>query len=152
LVSIFPAIPLDDFQAEINYFCNAKVSDFNNQENFVNRELAFGGVISDVQHRVSKMGKGWAAFTVEDYWDSYEFRIFGEEYLKFQHFLVPNSFVFIKALVKEGWTNKETGAKGDPRLQFNNFQLLHDVMDMYARKLTIQLDINHLEEGPYRNA
>jgi DNA polymerase III subunit alpha len=139
--------PLDDFQAEINYFCNAKVSDFNNQENFVNRELAFGGVISDVQHRVSKMGKGWAAFTVEDYWDSYEFRIFGEEYLKYQHFLVPNSFVFIKALVKEGWTNKETGAKGDPRLQFNNFQLLHDVMDMYARKLTIQLDINHLEEG-----
>ncbi|HSI68694.1 MAG TPA: hypothetical protein VK941_00560, partial [Gillisia sp.] len=60
---------------------------------------------------------------------------------------VPNSFVFVKALIKEGWTNKETGAKGDPRLQFNNFQLLHDVMDMYARKLTIQLDINHLEEG-----
>lgn len=92
------------------------------------------------------MGKGWASFTVEDYWDSYEFRIFGEEYLKFQHFLVPNSFVYIKAFVKEGWTNRETGSKGEPRLQFNNFQLLHDIMDMYARKLTIQLDINHLKE------
>ncbi|MCF4100244.1 DNA polymerase III subunit alpha [Gillisia sp. M10.2A] len=143
--------PLDDFKAEMHYFSNAKVSDFKALESFVNRELAFGGVVSDVQHRVSKMGKGWAAFTVEDYWDSYEFRIFGEEYLRFQHFLVPNNFVYIKAFVKEGWTNRETGSKGEPRLQFNNFQLLHDVMDMYARKITIQLDINELKEDTIDN-
>ncbi len=138
--------PLDDFKSEIHYFCNSKVSDFKEQEKFVNSELSFGGVISEVQHRTSKMGKGWAAFTVEDYWDSYEFRIFGEEYLKYQHFLVPNAFVYIKAFVKEGWTNKDTGSKGEPRIQFNNFQLLHDIMDIYARKLTIQLDINELKE------
>jgi DNA polymerase-3 subunit alpha len=138
--------PLDDFKAEMNYFSNSKVSDFKNLDGFVNRELSFGGVVSEVQHRTSKMGKGWALFTVEDYWDSYEFRIFGEEYLRFQHFMVPNAFVFIKAFVKEGWTNKETGSKSEPRLQFNNFQLLHDVMDMYARKLTLQLDINELNE------
>jgi DNA polymerase-3 subunit alpha len=138
--------PLDDFKSEIHYFCNSKVSDFREQEKYVNSELSFGGVISEVQHRTSKMGKGWAIFSVEDYLDSYEFRIFGEEYLKHQHFLVPNAFVYIKAFVKEGWTNKETGAKGEPRIQFNNFQLLHDIMDIYARKLTIQLDINELKE------
>ncbi len=138
--------PLDDFKAEMNYFCTAKVSDFNNLENFLNREMAFGGVISEVQHRTSKMGKGWASFTIEDYSDSFEFRIFGEEYLKHQHFLVPNNFVYVKAMVQEGWTNRETGVKGEPRLKFNNFQLLHDVMDIYATKLTIQLDIHHLKE------
>src|SRR5690606_31621519 len=99
--------PLDDFKAEMNYFCTAKVSDFNNLENFVNREMAFGGVISEVQHRTSKMGKGLASFTIEDYSDSFEFRIFGEEYLKHQHFLVPNNFVYVKAMVQEGWTNRE---------------------------------------------
>ena len=36
----------------------------------------------------SKQGKGWALFTIEDYTDTYEFRIFGEEYLKFRHFYV----------------------------------------------------------------
>ena len=143
--------PLDDFKAEIHYFCNAQVSDFKELSPFINRELAFGGVVSDVQHRTSKMGKGWAAFIIEDYLDSYEFRIFGEEYLKFQHFLVPNAFVYVKAFVKEGWTNKDTGAKSEPRLQFNNFQLLHDVMDIYARKLTIQLDINHIKEEQIEN-
>ncbi|HSP41098.1 MAG TPA: hypothetical protein VLN46_06655, partial [Gillisia sp.] len=143
--------PLDDFKAEMNYFCTAKVSDFNNLESFINREMAFGGVISEVQHRTSKMGKGWASFTIEDYSDSFEFRIFGEEYLKHQHFLVPNNFVYVKAMVQEGWTNRDTGAKGDPRLKFNNFQLLHDVMDIYATKLTIQLDIHHLKEQQIDN-
>ena len=138
--------PLDDFRLELKYFCNAALSDFRDLEKVVNRELSFGGVISDVQHRTSKMGKGWAAFTVEDYSESYEFRMFGEEYLKFRHFLVPNSFVHIKTFIKEGWTNKDTGKKGEPRIQFNSFQLLHDIMDTYAKKLTIQLDIHELKE------
>ncbi len=138
--------PLDDFKIEMNYFCTGKVSDFHDLEKHVNRELCFGGVISDVQHRTSKMGKGWAAFTVEDYSDSYEFRMFGEEYLKYRHFLLENNFVYIKAFIKEGWMSKDTGKRGEPRLQFNSFQLLHDVMDIYAKKLTIQLNIDELME------
>jgi len=138
--------PLDDFKIEMNTFCNANLSLFNDLESYVNRELTFGGVVTDVQHRVSKQGKGWAAFTVEDYNDSYEFRIFGEDYLKFRHFFVVNSFVYVRAFVKEGWTNRDTGKKGDPRIQFNNFQLLHDVMDAYAKKLSIQLNIDDLEK------
>ena len=138
--------PLDDFKTEMNTFCNATVGLFNNLEPFVNRELIFGGVVTDVQHRVSKQGKGWALFTVEDYTDSFEFRIFGEEYLKFRHFLMKNNFVFVKTFVREGWINKDTGQRGEPRLQFNNFQLLHDVMDAYAKKLSIQVDINDLKK------
>ncbi|WP_370390620.1 DNA polymerase III subunit alpha [uncultured Winogradskyella sp.] len=143
--------PLDDFKIEMQTFCNAKLSLFKDLEKYVNRELTFGGVVTDVQHRVSKKGTGWAAFTVEDYTDSFEFRIFGEEYLKFRHFLVQNSFVYIRAFIKEGWTNQQTGKKGDPRIQFNNFQLLHDVMDIYAKKLSVQLDIDYLERETIDN-
>ncbi|RED44719.1 DNA polymerase III subunit alpha [Seonamhaeicola aphaedonensis] len=138
--------PLDDFKTEMNTFCNANLGMFSNLEPYVNRELVFGGVVTDVQHRVSKQGKGWALFTVEDYTDSYEFRIFGEEYLKFRHFLMINNFVFVKTFVREGWVNKDTGKKGEPRLQFNNFQLLHDVMEQYAKKLSVQIDINDIKE------
>ncbi|WP_340064908.1 DNA polymerase III subunit alpha [Ascidiimonas aurantiaca] len=136
--------PLDDFKVEMKYFCNAGISMFTELENYVNRELSFAGVITDVQHRVSKNGKGWAAFTMEDYTDSFEFKIFGEEYLKFRHFLIPNAFVYIKTFVREGWENRETGKKGDPRLQFNHLQMLQDVLESYAKKLTIQLDVNSL--------
>ncbi len=113
----------------------------------MNRELCFGGIVSDVQHRESKAGKGWAIFTVEDYEDSYEFKIFGEEYLKWRHFLIPNSFIYARVFVKEGWTNRDTGKKGDPRLQYNFMQMLHDVMDNQAKKLTIQMPVQDLEDG-----
>jgi DNA polymerase-3 subunit alpha len=143
--------PLDTFKTEMKSFTNSKVADFNNLEKYVNRELCFGGIVTDVQHRESKAGKGWALFTVEDYEDSYEFRIFGEEYLKWRHFLIPNSFIHGRVFIKEGWTNRDTGKKGDPRIQYNSMQLLHDVMDSQARKLTIQMPIEQLEEGKIDN-
>jgi DNA polymerase-3 subunit alpha len=139
--------PLDDFKKEITAFCNTSVSAFQNLEEYVNRELSVAGVITDVQHRVSKNGKGWALFTLEDYTDSHEFRIFGEEYLKFRHFFMINSFVYVKAFVREGWVNRDTGKKGEPRLQFNDFKQLQDVMDAYAKKLTIKLDLDRLQEN-----
>ncbi|MGI9549685.1 MAG: DNA polymerase III subunit alpha [Aurantibacter sp.] len=142
--------PLDDFKKEIDAFCNASVSNASNLEEYVNRELSFAGVITDVQHRTSKNGKGWALFTMEDYTDTHEFRIFGEEYLRFRHFLMINSFVHIKVFVRDGWVNRDTGKKGDPRLQYNNFMLLQDVMDSYAKKLTIKLDIDKLQEDRIR--
>jgi len=137
--------PLDDFKVEMKHFCNADLSVFKDLNGCVNRELTFGGVVTDVQHRVSKTGKGWALFTMEDYENNFEFRIFGEEYLKFRHFLVKNSFVHVKVYVREGWVNKNTGVKGDPRLQFNSFQLLHDIMDAYAKKLSVKLQIEDLQ-------
>jgi DNA polymerase-3 subunit alpha len=138
--------PLDDFKVEMNTFCNGTLAHLKNLEALVNREICFGGVVTTIEHRVSKQGKGWATFMMEDYTDSFEFRIFGEEYLKFRHFLVKNSFVYVKIRVSEGWTNRDTGKKSDPRIQFSSFQLLHDVMDTHAKKLSIQLDIKDLQE------
>ncbi|WP_438710954.1 DNA polymerase III subunit alpha [Aquimarina muelleri] len=139
--------PLDDFKYEMKYFCNGTLHNFADLENNLNREISFGGVISNVEHRTSKNGKGWATFTIEDYNTAHEFRVFGEEYLKHRPFLVKSTFVYVKAFIKEGWVNRDTGKKGDPRIQFNSFQLLHDVMESYARKLTIQLDINELSDS-----
>jgi len=138
--------PLDDFKLEMQNFCNGDISVFRDMPTFINKEISFGGVVTDVHHRVSKQGKGWGTFVIEDYMNTHEFRIFGEEYLKFKHFLMPNNFVFVRALIREGWTNRDTGAKGEPRLQFNSFQLLHDIMESYAKKLSIQLNIKEINE------
>ena len=138
--------PLDDFEVEIKAFTNANISAVANMSEYVNKELTFAGVISDVQHRVSKNGKGWASFIVEDYGDSLEFRIFGEEYLKYRHFLMINSFAYFKVFIKEGWVNRDTGKKGEPRMQYNMIMMLQDVMETFAKKLTINLDVAQLKE------
>ncbi len=136
--------PLDDFKTEINTFCRNRIADFYHIENFINKELIFGGVITEVQHRVSKNGKGWASFIIEDYSDSFEFRIFGEEYLKFRHFLIPNGFLFCRVFTKEGWVNKNTGEKTDTRIQFTSIQLLQDILENNSKRLTIQLKMDEV--------
>jgi DNA polymerase-3 subunit alpha len=137
--------PLDDYKFEMKYFCNARLEALKNLEQHVTKNLSFGGIISNVQHRVAKNGKGWASFVLEGYDESYEFRIYGEEYLKFRHFLIGNNFTFMKVLVKEGWTNAE-GKKGDPRLQFMAIQYLQDVLTTFAKKLIIQFNIAELQD------
>ena len=132
--------PLDDYKTEIKYFCNAPVSAFSNTEELLNKDLSIGGIVTDVQHRISKNGKGWAAFTIEDYSDAQEFRMFGEDYLKFKHFLIPNSFLYLKISVRPGWR------EGDIRVQFNHIQLLQDVLEAQAKKITLQLNINELND------
>ena len=138
--------PLDDFKYEMDNFCNGKISDFNNLEANVNKEIAVGGVITDVQHRTSKNGKLWATFMIEDFEESHEFRMFGEEYLKFRHFLIINTFVHVRIFVREGWVNRDTGKKGDPRTQFNGFMQLQDCMEQFGKKLTINLDLKEIKE------
>ena len=140
------AHPLDDFKNELK-FTNATVAHFKQDINkFVGSNLSFGGIVTEVQHRVSKSGKGWAIFIIEDYTDSYEFKIFGEDYLKFKHFLVPNSFLFVRTTIQPGWTNKE-GVQGDARLKFTDFRLLHDIMDELCKKVTIKLPIDQVNQN-----
>ncbi len=136
--------PLDDYRFEMKYFCNAKLEALKTLELYVGKNLTFGGIINNVQHRVAKNGKGWGMFTLEGYDESYEFRIFGEEYLKFRHFLIQNNFTFMKVMVKEGWADKETGKKGEPRLQFMEVKQLQDVLETFAKKLILLLNIKDL--------
>ena len=137
--------PLDDFKNEMKYFCNSKMETLKDLVPHVNKNLSFGGIITNVQHRVAKNGKGWATFVLEGYDESYEFKIFGEEYMKSRHYLIPNSFTYMKILVKEGWADRETGKKGDPRLQFMEFKILQDVLGIFAKRLVVQLNINDLQ-------
>jgi DNA polymerase-3 subunit alpha len=137
--------PLDDYKFEMKYFCNAKLEALKNLELHVGKNLTFGGIINNVQHRVAKNGKGWGIFTLEGYDESYEFKIFGEEYLKFRHFFIQNNFTYMKVLVKEGWVNQDTGKRSEPRIQFMLVQYLQDVLDDFAKKLIVLLNISDLD-------
>ena len=145
------AHPLDDFKREMKYFSTATFDVLNNLDTLINRELSFGGIINEVDHLTTKTGKGWGKFTIEDFSDQYEFKIFGEEYLKFRHFILPNNFVRLRIRVAEGWRNRETGQLGQPRIQFNNFEMLHDTLKTNIKKITLMLEVKQLNETSIRD-
>ncbi|MBP8792171.1 MAG: DNA polymerase III subunit alpha [Lutibacter sp.] len=143
--------PLDDFKSEIKYFCNATLAFFREDlSKFIGTNLTFAGILTDVQHRTSQNGNKWASFTVVDYNDSYEFRIFKDDYLKFKPYLVENEFRQIRVSIVQGWRNKD-GVFGEPRINFNDIQILQNVIEKQAKKLTLQLDINEVNQPIINN-
>ncbi|MGO3237365.1 MAG: DNA polymerase III subunit alpha [Psychroflexus halocasei] len=137
--------PLDDFKLEMNNFCSHDLRVFESIEDHLNKEISIGGVITEFAHKTSKMGKGFAVFTVEDYYDSHEFWIFGEEYLKFRHFLTLDSFVHIRMTATQ-FIDRKTGEPGRVRIKFKNFKQLHEVLAEFSKRIKLQLDINQLTE------
>ena len=137
--------PLDDFKFEMKYFCNTHLSSLKNLENQIGKNLTFAGIVTNVQYRSGKNGKDWALFTVEGYDESHEFRIFDEEYLKLKHYLVNNQFIYFKIGVKDGWVNRETGKKSEPRIMFQDAKLLANVLTIFAKKLIIQTNIADIQ-------
>ena len=137
--------PLDDFTHEIEHFVTLSLNQLGDLDRLVNREFSIGGIVNEIQHLESRNGKGWARFVVEDFTDQYEFRIFGEDYLKYRHFLVVNQFVRLRLMIREGWTNRETGKVGAPRMQYLHFEMLQNTVEHNAKKLTLQLEISQLK-------
>ncbi len=133
--------PLDAFKTELKSFCNASLIDFDNTQALLNADISIGGIVTSVEHRISKNGKGWASFFFEDYQTSHEFRLFGEEYLKFKHFLVPNSFLYLKISCRKNYYND------DIRLKFTEMQLLQEVMEKMAKKVTIKLALKEINKN-----
>ena len=138
--------PLDDFNLAMDHFVSISLNHLGDLENHVNRELSVGGIVNEVEHLESRAGKSWARFTLEDFTDLYEFRIFGEDYLKYRHFLVSNQFIRIRIMIREGWINKETGKIGSPRIQYLNFEMLENTIENNAKKITLNIDVKKLKK------
>ncbi len=138
--------PLDDYKYTIKNFTTASLRQFKDLNELINRELQVAGIVSDVKHLEGRDGQGFGIFQLEDYEDSFEFRLYGEDYLKFRHFLVINTFIHTKVVVREGWVSRKTGKKGDPRINIQNIGLLKDVIDKQSKKLSIALPVTKIDD------
>ncbi|MBL1408567.1 DNA polymerase III subunit alpha [Sphingobacterium faecale] len=149
--------PLDNYKFEIKHFCantvrdlqlinKVKASEVEEEvllefNRIKNKEAVVGGIIANAAHRVSKNGKPFGSFIIEDYSDSYEIAVFGEDYVKFKGYLQDGYFVQIRGLVQERF--KQVGNWG---FEIKNIQLLSDLREKLAKSFTIQIALQQLNE------
>jgi len=149
--------PLDNYKFEIEHFCHNKVSELQlinkvkaseveeevllEFNKIKNKEIIIGGIIANVAHRVSKAGKPFGSFIIEDYSDSYDIAIFGEDYVKFKSYLEDGYFVQIRGLVQERF--RQVGNWG---FELKSIQLLSELRDKFAKNFTIQIALHQLND------
>lgn len=149
------AHPLDEYKDELVFYQSVKLKQLKeNQRLLIGREFSVAGIITDAQHRISnKDGREFGTFTLEDYGDSYEFMLFGEDYLKFKHFLQPNMMLGVRLSVTERvWKDREGNVTGG-RVYVNvqRMQLLSEVLDDIAKRVVITLNLSDLDDEVFKD-
>ena len=97
---------------------------------------------SSCEHRISKSGRPWGFFAIEDYKGTHEFRCFGEDYVKFKEFMVEGWMVMVTTQVKE----QGFGREGlEAKLQ--SIELLSEAREKRIGRLRIQIQLSALNDG-----
>ncbi len=144
------AHPLDEFEFELNHICNTTTAELGNLSELRDRPLKIGGMISAIRQGVSKKGSPYAIFTVEDYDGTYEFALFGKNYLEFNNYLVQDMYVMINAVVQAKgadfrWNKQEDENKvKELEIKIQNIQTLNDVRTNAVEKITLQIPLNEI--------
>ncbi|GAA0876489.1 DNA polymerase III subunit alpha [Wandonia haliotis] len=126
--------PLDDFKVELEAFCNAQITDLENVNEYVGKELKLAGIVTEVEHRFSKKGNPFGTISIEDYSGGTKLFLFGEDYLRFKHFMVQGTFLYLTGkVVNKMYRNDEFEFK------INAIELLGELRDKLVRSLSIKL-------------
>ncbi len=133
--------PLDDFKFEINSFCNAKIKDLQSLEIASKKgEMRMAGIVTGVQHRMTKTGKPFGILDFEGYEDSHSFFIFGDDYVKFKGYLNTGWFLFMKGKSqKRAWGD-------DLEFKISSIELLSELRDKLAKSVTLKMEYDSVNE------
>ena len=135
--------PLDNYKIEMATFCRNKLPELKNMEKMVGKEFSFGGMISMVNHRVSKTGKPFGNFTLEDYHGTQEFVLFGEDYVKNKLHMTIGYFIFVRGKVIENRWNDSV------RIEFKitNLQLLSEMREKMLKSITLNVPLKDISDS-----
>ncbi|RZK42040.1 MAG: DNA polymerase III subunit alpha [Pedobacter sp.] len=149
--------PLDDYRFELSNFCQHAVrqlsivnkvrsGDTNEEvlaefEGIKNRDLVVGGLVVMASQRITKTGKPFGTFVFEDYDDSCEIALFGDDFLKFKQFLTEGYFLQIRGRVGERFRKE-----GDWEFKVTSIDLLSELRDKLTKCITIQVPIEAVNE------
>ena len=149
--------PLDNYRLELKEFCQHSVrhlsivnkirtGDTNEEvlmefESIKNRELVVGGLVVIAAQRMTKTGKPFGTLVFEDYDDSCELALFGDDFIKFKQFLTDGYFLQIRGRVAERFRKE-----GDWEFKITSINLLSELRDKLAKCITIQVPIEKITD------
>lgn len=144
LIGIYlSAHPLDEYRIILNHVCNMTMKDVDSREweEFQNKELLLGGIVTGYREGLTKTGKPYGIIKIEDMSGSGEVPLFGDNYINFSKYGKEGLYLYIKAAVQpRRWKEAELDFK------INSIQLLQDVKDSLIHSISISIPIGDLNE------
>jgi DNA polymerase-3 subunit alpha len=139
--------PLDHFRFELIHYRITPIADFNEFKDAIQIQknpftpFRLAGLITDTQHRITKNGKQFGIFTIEDYNGKTEMAVFGEDYVKFKEHFSNGAVVFVMGAFKNRW-NKE----GEYEFKLEKVFLLETIKKIMTKKVVIKIEPRFVTE------
>ena len=130
------AHPLDDYKIIINHMCKTQLTELENLEALKGQEIAVAGLVVSVQNLITKTGKPWGKFVLEDYNGTHEFALFSRDYENFRKYLFSDYFLFVRGRVQPKPYN-------DKELEFKIISMvqLSEMRDTMIKEMNVLLPV-----------
>ena len=135
------AHPLDDYKIIINHMCKTQLTELENLEALKGQEIAVAGMVVSVQNLITKTGKPWGKFVLEDYNGTHEFALFSRDYENFRKYLFSDYFLFVRGRVQpKPYNDKELEFKITSMVQ------LQEMRDTMIKEMVVLLPVEDVTE------
>jgi DNA polymerase-3 subunit alpha len=128
--------PLDNFKFELDTFCNTEIASLTDLEAMEGKDFKVGGIVSTVEHKLTKTGKPFGKLAIEDYSGKVEFTLWSEDYMKLKQYLMPGLFLFVEGSVQR----KSWGDMGLD-IKIKNIDLLNELGVKRTKGLQLKVDL-----------
>ncbi len=130
--------PLDDYELEIKHYTTCTFDDL---DRFKGQKVKLAGIVTAVQHRISKKGTGWGLFTIQDFNSMLEFPLFTEDYQKFKHLLEVGQVVHLTGMYQQRWNSEEF------QLKLTEVRQLESIGQEMTDSVTLKIDIDAVNDA-----
>ncbi len=131
--------PLDDYRLEIKTFTNCTLNDI---EKIKNKEVKVAGIVTTTETRFSKNGNQYCRFTIEDFSGTYNFSLFGKDYMTFKTFVeTPNAMLHITGRYQPRYNNE-----AEFEFRISKIDLLSDVRSKLTKFLTLEVETSDVNQ------
>ncbi|MBA4167413.1 MAG: DNA polymerase III subunit alpha, partial [Chitinophagaceae bacterium] len=138
--------PLDHFRFEIEHYGITRLGEFNEIKEAVTlqanpgRMYKLAGLVVDAQHRVTKTGRQFGSFFIEDYTGKSEFLLWSDDYIRYSSFLEKGKNLYITGCFRQRFNKSEFEFKID------KITLLENIKQALTKQLVLDIEAKQVNE------
>lgn len=138
--------PLDHFKFEIQHYGITKLGEFNEIKEAITlqpnpgKSFRLAGLVVEAHHRVTKTGRQFGSFFIEDYTGKSEFMLWSDDYVKYSQFLEKGKNLFITGSFRQRFNKSEFEFKVE------KITMLENIKQTLTRQLVMELEARLVNE------
>ncbi len=143
LVGIYlSAHPLDEYSFVLRGLCNTRCNELDDKAELAKKDIiTVGGIVTNVKERIAKNGNRFGIVTIEDYDDSGELAVFGEDWGTWKGMLSEGNTIFITAKCTQRFRDSNVY-----NFNISDIKYLQTVKDQQIDRITIGIPVENLNE------